>query len=1041
MKITEISVKRPVATIMAFLAVLLLGVVSWLKLPLDIMPKMELPTLTVITVYPGASAQEVESQVTEKLETVLAGAEGLKEIKSKSKENVSFISLEYNWNTNITEAANNTRDLIELVKRRLPGEAGSPIIFKVNSSMLPVLIYGVTAKENYYGIDQIVSDEIASPIRKVDGVGTVIWLSQPEREIKVILKPEKLKAYNLSISQIATILKAENISIPGGNVKSGKYDFAVEVPGDISNCNELGAIALINFNDKIISLRDVAEIKDSFKETDEFAQTQKGPGVAIMVQKQSGANTLEVVKSVRSEMAKIKKGLPADVGVSEILATDEIITQSIGNLSETLFYAFFIVIFVVLFFLRDWKSSAIIALTIPFSLITAFIVMFILDYTINIFSLMALVIAIGMVVDDAIVVLEYINQKLKKGLSPKQAAIEGTKEMGMAISASTATNVMVFIPMVFMGGIVGIMFKQLAIITTVTLLASLVTALSLTPMLSSRIFRQKKTDGTPEHTSRFFRWSEQLFISVENSYKNLLGRAIRHKTLTIGITVAALLVSVYFAKYIGTDYIPEFDAGDIAVIFETEVGTSSAETDKVAQKVMDIVKEEVPEMVPGSLASITGQTRDGILSTVGFSEGKNISTVLCHLTLPNERERSAKEIGEKLRNRINEIPEIERFHISAGSILSAALLGNSKPIEVIVSGNNFDELNQSARQIEDYFNQCGYLSDIETTIDNGKREIVVHIDREKASNLGLNAAMAGIQIRQSIYGTEGGTISDNGENYDITLQYDLDNRNSINDIGEIQLTNLRGERIPVSAIADIEMGNGKLEITRISQQRYVLVKANLNGLSLGEAAGKTSEYLRTANFPKGISAELSGQVKNQDESFGDLYLIFILGVLLVYMVMAAQFESFKHPFIIMLAVPFTIIGVVWAFLLTGLTLSVTTFIGIIMLIGIVVKNGIILVDFTNQLRERNYSLSEAIKESGRSRLRPVLMTTLTAICGMIPMALSNGMGKEMFSPLGITLIGGLLASTLITLIFVPTVYASFHLRTLKKEKTQALQSK
>lgn len=1023
------------ATLMAFLAVLVMGVVAYMKLPLDIMPKMELPTLTVITVYPGASAQEVESQITEKLETVLAGAEGLKEIKSKSKENVSFISLEYNWNTNITEAANNTRDLLELVKRRLPSEANSPIIFKVNSSMLPVLIYGVTAKENYYGIDQIVNEDIAGPIRKLDGVGTVIWLAQPEREIKIVLQPEKLKAYNLSITQISTILKAENISIPGGNVKSGIYDFAVEVPGDLTTTEELGAVALINFNDKIIKLRDVAEIKDSFKETDEFARSESGPSVAIMVQKQSGANTLEVVNSVRSEMAKLKGELPADVEVSEILATDEIISQSIGNLSETLIYAFIIVIFVVLFFLRDWKSSAIIALTIPFSLITAFIVMFILGYTINIFSLMALVIAIGMVVDDAIVVLEYINQKLKKGLSPMQAAIEGTKEMGLAITASTTTNVMVFIPMVFIGGIVGIMFKQLAIITTVTLIASLITALTLTPMLSSKMFKQYGADGAPEKQSRFFRWSERMFESFENSYKKLIGVAIRNKVVTIAVTLAILLVSVYFALFIGSDYIPEFDAGDVAVVFETEVGTSAAETDKVAQKVMDVMKAEIPEMVPGSLAAISGQTRDGILSTVGFSEGKNISTVLCHLTLPNDRERSAKEIGEKLRKRVREIPEIERFHINAGSILSAALLGNSKPIEVVVSGNNFDELNQSARQIEEHFKNSSYLADVETTIDNGKREIVVHINREKASNLGLNAAMAGLQIRQSIYGTEGGTISDNGESYDITLQYDLDKRNSINDVGNIQVTNLRGERIPVSAFADIEIGNGKLEISRLSQQRYVLVKANLNGISLGEASDKAKEYLRTATFPKGISTELSGQVKNQSESFSDLYLIFILGILLVYMVMAAQFESFKHPFIIMLALPFTIIGVVWAFILTGLTLSVTTFIGIIMLIGIVVKNGIILVDYINQLRRKGYVLAEAIMESGRSRLRPVLMTTLTAICGMIPMALSTGMGKEMFSPLGITLIGGLLASTLITLVFVPTLYAAFHLKTLRKEKS------
>ncbi len=1037
MKITEIAVRRPVATIMAFLAVLLLGIVSWQKLPLDIMPKMELPTLTVITVYPGASAEEVETQITKKMETMLAGAEDLKEIKSKSKENVSFISLQYDWNTNITDAANNARDLIDLVKRRLPGEASSPVIFKVNSSMMPVLVYAITAQENYDGIDQLISDKIASPIRKIDGVGTVIWLSQPEREIKVILNPEKIKAYRLSISQIATILKAENISIPGGNIKSGKYDFAIDIPGEIINCEELGKIALINFNHKIVLLRDVAEISDGFRETDEFSRTSKSAGVSFMIQKQSGANTLNVIQAVRSEMDQIKSKLPNDVEISEIIATDEIITQSIGNLAETLIYAFVIVIFVVLFFLRDWKSSVIIAITIPFSLIVAFIVMFILDFSINIFSLMALIIAIGMVVDNAIVVLENITQKFENGLSSKDAAVLGAKEMGMAITASTATTLMVFIPMIFMGGIVGIMFKQLAILTTATLLASLITALSLTPMVSSILLKKNKNDIRPQKKSHFFIWSEKIFVSLENAYKKLLGWALFHKSLTICIAILVLMISLYFGKNIGSDYIPEFDAGDVTVVFETEVGTSAFETDKVAQKVMAIIEEEVHEMVPGTLAAISGQTQDGMLSSVGFSEGKNVSTVLCHLTLPDQRERTAKEIGTILRKRISEIPEIEKFHVNAGSILSAVLLGNSKPIEIMLSGNSFSDLNNSARKVEDYFLNCGYLTDVETTIDDGKREIEIHINRDKASGLGLNVAMIGLQIRQSIYGSEAGYLSEDGENYDISIQYDLDNRNGFDDIGKIQLTNLRGEKVPVSAVAEIKIGTGKLEIARLSQQRYVLVKANLNGVSLGDAAAKTSEFIKNTEFPAGIAAEVSGQIKNKDESFGDLYLVFGLGLMLVYMVMAAQFESFKHPFIIMLSVPFTVIGVIWAFYLSGLTLSVTTFIGIIMLIGIVVNNGIILIDFINQLRFKGFAFSESIMESGRSRLRPVLMTTLTTALAMVPMALSKGMGKEMFSPLGITIIGGLMASTLITLILVPTVYAVFHPEELKKEKIKA----
>ncbi|MGC9332500.1 MAG: efflux RND transporter permease subunit, partial [Bacteroidales bacterium] len=631
-------------------------------------------------------------------------------------------------------------------------------------------------------------------------------------------------------------------------------------------------------------------------------------------------------------------------------------------------------------------------------------------------------------------ILENITKKIEEGLPPYKAAIEGAKEMGMAISASTATTLMVFIPLIFMGGIVGIMFKQLAILTSVTMIASLITSLSLTPMISSRLLKKKNEKA--ERKFSFFKWSENIFVAIESAYKKLLAWVIFHKSVTILFVLAILVLSIYTGKKIGSDYIPEFDAGDVTVVFETEVGTRADATGKIGEKIASIMQDEIPERVPGSIAVIAGQTQDGILSSVGFSEGKNVGTVMCHLELPDERERSAKEIGEVLRARLEEIPEIERFHVSAGSILSAALLGNNKPIEVFLSGKHFEELNSTARSVEEYFENCGYLTDVESTIDNGKNQIEIHIDRKKASALGLNVAMVGMQVRQGIYGTDAGTLSDEGEDYDITLMYGEDFKKDITDIGNIQLTNLRGEKITLSSVADIRMGKGKLEIRRKSQQRYVVVKANLDQISLGEAAANVNQFLADFDLPEGVTAEIAGQVENKDESFGDLYLIFMLGILLVYMVMAAQFESFKHPLIIMLSVPFTAIGVIWAFAITGLTLSVTTFIGIIMLIGIVVNNGIVLVDYINQLRRKGAKLTDAVLESGSSRLRPVLMTTLTTVCAMIPMAASTGMGKEMFSPLGITIIGGLLVSTLITLLFVPAVYIAFHPNELKKEKNK-----
>ena len=698
MKLPEIGVKRPVATAMLFVAIILLGLVAMKMLPLDVMPELEYPSITIITIYPGASANEVEEQVSKPLEAVLSGAEYLKDIKSISKENVSFIQLSYNWNTDVTAAANNARDLMELVKSRLPKAAESPIIFKINSSMMPILGYSINATSNYNGIEKIIEDKIATPLRKVDGVGTVIYLGQPEREISISVDPRQLKAYNLSVSEISTILQAENINIPAGNIKVGVFDFSVRVPGKFETVENIENIALKAFNGKVVRLKDVATVQDTFAEKEAYARNHLGEGVALLVQKQTGENTLEVVQAVRKEMEKIEKTLPHDVQINEMISTDEMVTESVKNLTSSIFYALIFVTLVVLMFLREWRSSLIIFVTMPVSLISAFIVMYIMDYTINIFSLMSLIIAIGMVVDNAIVVLENVTQHIERGTKPKQAAIFGTSEMGMAIAASTATTLVVFLPMVFMGGIVGIMFKQLAILTCVCMIMSLFTALTLTPMLASQLLKRKgeDEDGKEAKRSKFYRWSENVFNKIEYGYKNLLAWTVVHKGVVIVSAVVVFIGVMLLGKKIGTDYIPDFDAGSFALSFETEVGTSVEQTDSIGQQILKILHEEIHEMVPGSSGAIAGQTRDGALTTVGFKEGKNIGSVLCHLTLPDKRKRTAEEIADAVRKRLDEIPQIEKYQIQAGSILAAAVTGNKRPVEINVSVYDLDDIKKMA---------------------------------------------------------------------------------------------------------------------------------------------------------------------------------------------------------------------------------------------------------------------------------------------------------------------------------------------------------
>ncbi|PID93745.1 MAG: acriflavine resistance protein B [Bacteroidetes bacterium] len=1032
MRIPEIAVKKPISTAMVFLAIFVVGIISFRFLPLDVMPELEIPSLTVITVYPGASAEEVEEQVSKVLEATLATTSHLKEITSTSKENVSFVQMQFSWGTNATEAASNARDILDGVSAHLPDGARKPIIYKINSSMMPVLIYGVSANENYYGLDKILEEKIAAPLRKADGVGTVIYLGQPRREIMVMTDPMKLKAYNLSVNQLATILKAENISIPGGSIKVGARDFSIHVPGEFSSVEEICNIPLVNFNNQIIRLNDVATVEDSFAEDDEIARNMRGEGAALMIQKQSGENTLEVVRSVRAKMEEVRKNLPPDVKIDEVIATDEIVTETLSSLASSLFWAMVFVIIVVFMFLREWKGSFIVFLTIPFSLIAAIIAMYAMGWTINIFSMLSLIIAIGMVVDNAIVVLENITRHIEQGARPKEAAIFGTSEMGRAIAASTLTTIMVFLPMIFMGGIVGILFKQLAILTAITMVASLFTALALTPMVSSQLLKGRKK-GVEHRHSMMYRAGEASLRAIEKVYKRILKWTVNHKLVTLILAVVILGLTAWFAKNTGTDYIPNFDASDLVVVMETPVGTAAAETDKVAQKVMDIIVEEVPERVEGTLVEIAGQTNDGALTAVGFKEGKNVATIICHLVKPDERERSAKEIGDVVRKRVEEIPGISKFHVTSGNILMGALLGNEKPVEVKVLGQSYKAMNPVALEIQNFMSQQSCFVDIENTIDPGKLELKVNINRQKASDLGLNSAMIGMQVRQSIYGTDAGDFKENGEQYSIVIRYDKQYRQSVEDIRNIMLTTLHGSQVRLAEVAHIEQGYGPLEIKRTNQERVVRVAGNLEGLSLGEAKEMMEEYLDTMELPEGVEVELAGQINQQDDSFADLTLVLILGVLLVYMVMAGQFESLKHPFIIMLAVPFMAVGIFLAFKITGLTLSVTTFIGVIMLTGIVVNNGIVLVDYTNLLRSRGKSVKEAVTEAGRSRLRPVLMTTATTILAMVPMALSQGMGKEMFSPLGVTIIGGLFISTLVTLIFVPTVYAAFHHRTIKRE--------
>lgn len=1023
MRLPQIAVNNPVFTVMVFVAILIFGLVSLFMLPKDMMPDIEMPTLTVITIYPGASAREVEEQVSKKLETYLSAASNLKSIKSNSRENVSFVIMQFNWGENLDKASNNVRDLIEFSKTDLPSDARTPIIYKLTSAVMPVLVYNIEAIESYNGLSKICDDQITNRLKRLPGVGATVVIGQPEREIVIQCNPFQLAAFNLTPAEIAQAMKMQNISIPAGMVNSDKMGIAVRMPAEFGSIDEIAQMPISSFNGQIIRVSDVATVKDTLKKSESYIHSFGKKSVLLLVQKQSSANTLTVAKSIKKEVRAIQNSLPKDVKVTELMDMSELVSGSINNLSTSIFYAAFFVIIVVLFFLKDFRSSLIIILTIPFSLISAFIFMLIAHYTINIISLISLAITIGMVVDNAIVVLENITRHIENGTRPKEASIFGTGEMGMAITGSTLTTVVVFIPMIFMTGLVGIMFKQLAILTTVTLMASLFTALTLTPMLASKLLKLP-VKGTEKKHHKIYNWCESILNWIGNIYLKVLSYSLNNRKIVLGASIAIFCITIALSFTLGTDYIPSVDAGDLNAIIELDVGVNAEETARVAVKVEQIFLKEVPEL--RSMYSVSGQTDKGVLTTVGFKEGTNTSTIGAKLVLPEKRKRSASQIAKIIRQKIAQIPEVEKVRVVGGSILLDALLGNSKPIEVKITGNNLDDMELTAAKVDKKLRQLPFLVNLGSSVDKGKPEIRVIVDKDKANALGVNPAIIGLTLRQSIFGVDASEYKDRGDSYNITVRYAPEFRNNIDKLKNISITTLTGQSISLGSIATIEEGNGILEIQHESQQRVVYVTAEIDNVSLNKAVKIVKKSIQDVDSPTGVSVDMGGQITDQNETFKNLSLLFMLGMILVFMVMASLFGSYRDPFIIIFAVPMALIGVIWAFLLCHVTLNIVSFFGIVMLLGVVVNNGIVLVDYTNLLRARGQKLKESLLNAGKSRLRPVLMTSLTTIFGMVPMAVSTGLGSEIWRPLGISVIGGLVVSTLITLILIPLFYYFAH---------------
>ena len=1011
------AVKRPVMTTLFFVAVLIIGLFSLTKLPIDLFPDIETNTIMVMTSYPGASAEDIEQNVTRPLENTLNSVEHLKHITSKSKENVSIITLEFEFGYDIDVLTNYTRDKLDMVKSYLPDDAENPIIFKFSTDMMPIILLSVEANESMPGLYKILDENVANPLARVDGVGSVSVSGAPKREIHIYVDPIKLEAYNLTIETISSIIGAENSNIPGGTFDIGSNTYSLRVEGEFNDSRDMGNIVVGARNGSAIYLRDVATIDDSLQERAQQAYTNGKKGAMVIVQKQSGANSVEISNKVIAEIPNLQKNLPSDVKLNVIVDTSDNIRNTIASLAETIFFALLFVVIVVFAFLGRWRATVIIGITIPISLIASFIYLFATGETLNIISLSALSISIGMVVDDAIVVLENITTHIERGSAPKQAAIHGTNEVAISVVASTLTLIAVFYPLTLVTGMAGVLFKQLGWMVCIMMIISTVCALTLIPMLCSQMLRlNPKKAG-------FQKFIEKTLDKVDDVYAKMINACVTHKRKTVLVCALVFVGSCMLMKFIGSEFVPASDNGRVGVTLELPIGTRTEISQKIAEKIHDEWRAKYPEIKVLNY-SVGQASTDNTFASMQ-NNGSHIVSMNISLYSVTQRDRSIFEITNMMREDLKQYPELEKSQVNVGGSRGGGMNGQST-LDYEVYGWDFTETDSVAQQIKQILQNTTGIADITISRSDYQPEYHVDFDREKLARYGLNLATAATYLRNRINGSTASYYREDGEEYDIKVMYAPEHRTSIEDIENILIYNAAGQGIRVRDLGKVVERVSPPTIERKDRQRIITVQGVVNGeLAMSEIIANVQPHLDNLDLPAGVYIELSGSYEDQQESFADLGLLAVLIIILVYIVMAAQFESYAYPGIIMTSVPFAFTGIVLILWLTGTTLNIMSMIGAIMLIGIVVKNGIVLIDYIQLNRERGMSIRTAVVLGGKSRLRPIVMTSLTTILGMVPMAISAGEGAEMWKPMAIAVIGGLTFSTLVTLLFVPAMYCLF----------------
>ena len=1034
MSIYRKAVNNPVTTALVFIAMAIFGVFSLINISLDRFPKFDANVIMVMSSYPGASAEDIETNLTKVLENTLNGVSDLKDITSTSKENMSMIILKFIEGVDIDVATNDVRDKLDMVNSVLPDGASLPFIFKFSADDMPIMIMAATAKESLPALEKILDDKLATPLARVSGVGTVSVAGAPQREIQVYCDPNKLEAYGLTVSGISSIIAAENRNVPSGTIDIGSNAYSLRVEKEFSNADEMLDVVVGHVNGKTIYLRDVARVVDGVEERYQEAVINGTQGAQIIIQKQADANAVNVIKGVKKEMENIKKNLPSDITITTVMDSSHNILNTLNSLKETILVTFLIVMLVVYLFLGRWRSTFIIVLAIPVSLLASLMYLWATGNTLNIVSMSALSIAIGMVVDDAIVVLENISTHLEKGAKPKEAAVHATQEVGISVIASTLTMLAVFMPLTMIKGMAGVMFKQLGWITSIIMIVSTIGALTLIPMLCSQFLRFKPKTGKL-HDLIFGNFNKFLDL-ISRGYGRLISWCIGHRTIVTLVSIAVFVVTmVFLGPKIKTEYFANSDQGRITLQLELPAGTGQDITRSIGFEIYEKFVEQIPEIESCAFSFGQADTDNAFASMQ--NNGTHVLSYNVNIGSMENRERSQSEIADLIRTILKDYPQFKKVKVTEGG----GGMGGASTVDVEIYGYDFETTDRVAKQIQEKMLASGKCAQVLLSRDEYTPEYQVDFDREKLAINGLNTTTAASYFSAAMNGATQSYYREDGDEYDIRVRYAPEFRTSIEDIENIIIYNNQGKGVRIKELGKVVESLTPPSIQRKNRERVTTVSAVVGtGVALSDVEAVAKEAIEQTEIPSELATKIAGTAQDQKDAFGDLIMLLVMIIILVYIVMASQFESFMSPFVIMFSIPFAFVGVILGLIITGTPLGVMGMIGILILMGIVVKNGIVLIDYTILMRERDFSIEDASVIAAKSRLRPILMTTLTTVLGMIPMAIGQGEGSEMWRSLGMVVAWGLSISTVVTLVIIPTVYASMASWQLRRAQRKAARN-